>query len=89
MNGTPHTCFKMALVFSDILEYSLGILLLFHFLKGSHHFKQENMCVHTSFLSGGGLGPGDTVLKRDSAVGKLLARAGDKLASQQLDYQVQ
>lgn len=46
MNGTPHTCFKMALVFSDILEYSLGILLLFHFLKGSHHFKQENVCAH-------------------------------------------
>ena len=89
MNGTPHTYFKMALVFSDILDYSRGIFIPFHFLKGSHHFKQENIGVHTNFLSGGGIGPGDTMLKGDSAVGKLPAKVGDKLASQQLDCKVQ
>ena len=89
MNGTPHTGFKMALLFSDILEYSLGILVLFHFLKESITLNKKIMCVHTNFLSDSGLGPEDTLVKRDSSVGKLPAVAGNKFASQQLDYKAQ
>lgn len=37
---------------------------LFHFLKGYHHFKKEDECVHTSFLSEVGLGPADRVMER-------------------------
>lgn len=64
MNGTPHTCFKMALVLSFISGYSPGIPLLFHFLKGYHTLKKDNGCVHTSFLNDGGLDPVDTMMKR-------------------------